>query len=236
MGWYPFNMLQPGTERKPVPWSVTDTWLGLLLFVVVIVGTVVVTLLLPEQGPGRSIATAALEAVLVLPVVVILGIRRISWRELGFRRFSWNWMALGIGLLILVYPLIILHNLVLVQLGIDTQGDSITQLYQALKAPVPFLVAGVLLAPLAEETFFRGFLFAGLRQKYGWLKSMLISSALFAGFHLQLVALIPTFLLGCLLAYLYQRTDSIWPGIIIHFLINALALCVTVLVVQMGWA
>src|SRR5512140_920285 len=135
MGQSPFSMLQPGTEEKPVPWSVNETWLGLLLFVVVIVGTALVTLLLPETGPSRSIATAALEAVLVLPVVVILGFKRISWRELGFRPFSWSWMALGIGLLILVYPLIILHNLVLVQLGIDTQGDTLTQLYEALKAP-----------------------------------------------------------------------------------------------------
>src|SRR5512140_871992 len=132
MGWYPLNLLQPGTEEKPVPWRVNETWLGLLLF---IVGAVLVTLLLPETGPSRSIATAALEAVLVLPVVVILGFKRISWRELGFRPFSWSWMALGIGLLILVYPLIILHNLVLVQLGIDTQGDTLTQLYEALKAP-----------------------------------------------------------------------------------------------------
>jgi membrane protease YdiL (CAAX protease family) len=54
---------------------------------------------------------------------------------------------------------------------------------------------------------------------------MLVSSAVFAVAHLDPVALIPTFILGLLLAYLYQRANSLWPGIILHFLVNGLSLC-----------
>jgi membrane protease YdiL (CAAX protease family) len=225
---------QKENTSPAVPWSVRDTWLGLLLFVLVLAVAVVITALLPQNGPARSISTAILEGVLVIPVAIILGWKRISWRTLGFRKFGWEAMALAVGLLVLVYPLIILHNMLLVWLGVETQGDSITQLYQSLGAPIPFLIAGVVLAPLAEEIFFRGFLYTGLRQRYGWVKSMLISSALFAGFHLQPVALIPTFMLGCVLAFAYQRSNSIWPGIILHFTINGLSLCATVLIVQLG--
>ena len=63
---------------------------------------------------------------------------------------------------------------------------------------------------------------------------MLLSSAIFASFHLQLVAFIPTFLLGAVLAFTYQRSNSVWPGVILHFLVNALGVCVTLAALQMG--
>ena len=46
----------------------------------------------------------------------------------------------------------------------------------------------------------------------------------FAAAHLDLVALIPTFILGCVLAYVYHRSNSVWPGVILHFLVNAFGL------------
>jgi membrane protease YdiL (CAAX protease family) len=53
---------------------------------------------------------------------------------------------------------------------------------------------------------------------------MLLSSAIFAIAHLQLAALIPTFILGNVLAYVYHRSNSLWPGMILHFLVNAFGL------------
>jgi membrane protease YdiL (CAAX protease family) len=86
------------------------------------------------------------------------------------------------------------------------------------------LGAGVVVAPVVEELFFRSFLFAGLRKRYGWQKAGLISAALFAVIHLQPLAAIPIFLLGCLFAYLYQRSNSVWPAIVMHVATNALGL------------
>jgi len=80
-------------------------------------------------------------------------------------------------------------------------------------------------APLVEEIFFRGFLFQGLRQKYGWLSAIPLSSAIFGAAHLDPVSLIPTFILGCVLAYMYHRSNSLWPGIIFHTMINSFNLC-----------
>jgi len=218
-----------------VPWTSTDAWLGLGLLVVLILGTSVLSVFLPRESPAFSGAFVATELLMVIPVAVIFALKRIDWRALGFRKAAWDAMALGCGALILIYPLILIHNLLLVWLGVETQGDSITGLYQSFGGPIPLLVAGVVFAPLGEEIFFRGFFFQGLRGKYGWVGAMLISSAVFAVFHLQLAALIPTFLLGCVLAFTYQRSNSIWPGIVLHFLVNGLALCITTIVVQQGW-
>ncbi|MGE5248829.1 MAG: lysostaphin resistance A-like protein [Bacteroidota bacterium] len=226
----------PRREPNPAaPWTVRDTWVGLLLLVLVIGTLAVISVLLPREGLAGSLVLALLEPLLVLPVAIILGWKHIHWKHLGFRRFGWNGLAIGCGVLLLAYPLVVIHNMILVWAGVETQGDSLTQLYEMLGTPALFIISAVLVAPVTEEIFFRGFLFPGLRQRYGWIKAMLISSAIFAGFHLQPAALIPTFILGCVLAVIYQQSRSIWPGIIVHFLVNGLALGVTALGVQMGW-
>src|SRR6185503_5853530 len=106
-----------------------------------------------------------------------------------------------------------------------TQGSEILELFASLESPVWFFFVAAVLAPIVEEAFFRGFLFQGFRQKYGWIRAMLLSSAIFAAAHLDPVSLIPTFILGLVLAYLFQRSNSVWPGIILHFLVNAFGLC-----------
>jgi hypothetical protein len=235
-------MREPEIEQTPsaevlpsMPWTVGETWLGLLLMALVMGGMAVLPFFLPAQGPALSLVLVLIEPLLVLPVVIILARKRINWRHLGFRRFPLEMAALSVGLLLLIYPLIVLHNFVLVWLGVPTQGEGITELYQALDTPFPFFLASVILAPLSEEIFFRGFLFQGLRQKYGWVKALLISSAIFAFFHLEPAAFIPTFILGCVLGYAFERSNSLWPGIILHFLVNGLAFCLTVAAVQLGW-
>ena len=82
----------------------------------------------------------------------------------------------------------------------------------------------VLLTPLVEEVFFRGFIFAGLRRALGPAGGMLLSAVIFSGFHIEPSVLLPIFVTGLLLAWLYHRTGSLWPPIAAHAAQNALAL------------
>jgi len=87
------------------------------------------------------------------------------------------------------------------------------------------------LPPLVEETVFRGFVFAGLRNKLKFVWAALATSALFASAHLQIgngqpllwVAALDTFTLSLVLCYLREKTDSLWPGILLHALKNGIA-------------
>ena len=168
---------------------------------------------------------AILELSYLLPVVLIFAWRRIHWRHLGFGKFESKTLGLGCGILVAGYLVILLHNALLYYLGVDTQGEAIMEMFAALDSPVWFIIVGAMVAPFVEEVFFRGFLFQGFRQRYGWITAMLLSSAIFAAAHLDLVTLIPTFILGNVLAYVYHRSNSVWPGIILHFLVNAFGLC-----------
>lgn len=93
----------------------------------------------------------------------------------------------------------------------------------------PMLLVGIVLAPLAEEIFFRGLLFPALARPVGASWAAAITAALFAALHFNWVGLIPIFGLGVLLARSYHRTGSLLVPVFIHGLHNALILAFTIL-------
>jgi uncharacterized protein len=211
-------------EAAIAHWSTFDTWLGVGILVVMFSLTISLAALFPTVGTS-SFFIVLIELILLVPIAIIFAWRKISWKELGFRKFEWSTIGLGCGILALVYIVIIVHNLILAALDIGTQAETIFEVINNLESPVFFFFSGAIMAPLMEETFYRGFLFKGFRQKYGWKVAMLLSSFIFGISHLQLVAFIPTFLLGCVIAYVYHRSNSLFPGMILHFMINAFGLC-----------
>jgi len=212
-------------QEYSIPWSARESWISVLLLVLLNVGL----LLVIDRNSGQQLAQSVLvifaELAYLLPVVVILAWKRIPWRHLGFGKFDWSALGIGCGLLIGGYGIIIVHNLIVTALGIDIQGDKIADIFNSIDSPVWLILAVVIVAPIVEEIFFRGFLFQGFRKKYGWVSAMLLSSAIFAAAHLDPVSLIPTFVLGIVLSYVYHRSNSVWPGVILHFLINASSTC-----------
>jgi membrane protease YdiL (CAAX protease family) len=92
------------------------------------------------------------------------------------------------------------------------------------------LLAGGLVAPIAEEVFFRGYLFAGLRRHIGLWPALALSAALFALAHVLPTSWPPIFVLGMLFALLYEQTGSIWPAVMLHGTINVLGLIASYLI------
>jgi membrane protease YdiL (CAAX protease family) len=217
----------PGQQAETaVPWTVRDAWLGLgLAMLALLLGALAVTPL-PEASDLEVPALTFAELLYLVPVVVILRRYRAPWRLLGFSSFSGSAMAVGCGLMVVTYAAILIHNVTLMLLGVPTQGESLMGLLDSTSMAIGIALASVLVAPFVEEVFFRGFLFQGLRRAYGWNRAALISSLIFGALHLQLAALIPTFLLGYALAIVFHRSNSIWPGIILHALVNGLAMFV----------
>ncbi len=218
--------LQESLEKDPAlaHWSGFDTWLGFGIYVILILLTLLAAAFIPSQATG-ALFMIGFEFLLIIPIAVIFLWRKISWKELGFRKFEWSTIGLGCGLLVIVYVVIIIHNLILTALGVVTQGDAIFGLFSKLESPALFFFVGIVMAPVMEEIFFRGFLFKGFRQKYGLKSALILSSFIFALSHFQFAALLPIFLLGGVLAYVYHRSNSLFPGMIIHFIINAWGFC-----------
>ena len=89
-------------------------------------------------------------------------------------------------------------------------------------APLIVLTAiGVIMAPIAEEFFFRGSIYRYAKGIIGPRQAMVISSIIFACLHFNVRALMPLFIVGLLLAWIYERRGNIWAPIAFHAAFNA---------------
>ena len=84
-----------------------------------------------------------------------------------------------------------------------------------------------------EELFFRGMLFGLYRRRQPLWVAYVVSGLLFASLHLVPMLMNPSqmaglgigiFVLGTLLAWVYQRTGSLYPSIVAHAVNNATGL------------
>lgn len=91
---------------------------------------------------------------------------------------------------------------------------------------VRFFVMAIILAPLAEEILFRGFLYAWLKSHWPRWMALLVTAVLFGAMHQHWPVFLPLFLLGILLGFLYELTGSLWTCIGLHALFNAVTLTV----------
>jgi len=86
-----------------------------------------------------------------------------------------------------------------------------------------YALGAIVLAPFFEEIIFRGMVYGGLRKDRGVLFSAVMSSLVFALIH-PTISWPPVFALGVCCAYAYEKTQSLLPSIIIHFLFNVVAI------------
>lgn len=87
-------------------------------------------------------------------------------------------------------------------------------------------IALVVLAPIVEETIFRGFLFTQIRQNYNFWVSAVIVSLVFGLVHLQWNVGMDVFALSLVLCFLREKTGSIWAGVGLHMVKNILAFAI----------
>ncbi len=81
------------------------------------------------------------------------------------------------------------------------------------------LVVGVI-APIAEELFFRGLLFRALEKRWDQWWALGLSSAFFAFTHFQLLQFLPLMAAGAVFGYLVIRTGRLGPAIVAHMAFN----------------
>jgi membrane protease YdiL (CAAX protease family) len=83
------------------------------------------------------------------------------------------------------------------------------------------IVFGCIAAPLLEEMLFRGVILRSFLHQYSRTAAILGSATLFALAHLNVYQLATAFALGIVGGWLYERTRSLWPCILLHAAYNA---------------
>ena len=112
--------------------------------------------------------------------------------------------------------------------GIDLLKPNSTLPTAVSRDDLALAMAGVLAvicAPIAEEVFFRGFVFGGLT-RWGFWPAALLSSLLFAGVHFDPGSVIPFVGIGVVLAWLFWKRGCLWDNILFHMMFNGTSFAV----------
>jgi hypothetical protein len=147
------------------------------------------------------------------------GLAALGFRGVPIGKLLWM-TALG---LVVAFGFNALWSIALSRLGWATQPDLVPIFGRNVWGYVAALVIAAGVAPLAEEVFFRGFLQAGLENRFGAWVAIILTAALFALVHVLPGVLPPIFVLGLIFGILRFETDSLWPAILLHGAFNALS-------------
>ena len=195
----------------------------------------VVSSLLASASPDRELAVSDLLMnigfqIFIATMVVVYMTRRTAASDwLGLRWSTWPKVFLigpasvmGMWLIFAVLQACGYMQW-MESLGAETVQESV-RLLQTTEDPAVLALMGlaaVVVAPLCEELLFRGYLYPVAKKFTGaWLAAC--SSALFfAAAHGNLSALLPLFLFGLLLVWIYEKTGSLWAPIAVHFCFNS---------------
>lgn len=86
------------------------------------------------------------------------------------------------------------------------------------------IITAVIAAPIFEEILCRGIVLKGLLTNYSPNKAILISAIFFAALHMNPWQALPAFFGGLFIGWVYYKTQSVIPGMVIHATINGTAL------------
>jgi len=175
----------------------------------------------------------------IVPFLVLTIIKhKFSWKDLGFIPIKISEIIKYIlgGYLIWIVITFIM-TMIILYTGLKIPG------YQVQQDILPFfgdgivnlVVAGlviVIIAPLLEEVFFRGFILRTLSNNLGIFTGSILSAAIFAIFHFQLETILPIFILGLIINRMVIKSKSILPAIGFHVFNNALAFTIELLILK----
>ncbi len=91
------------------------------------------------------------------------------------------------------------------------------------------VIAVAVVAPIVEEVFFRGIAYGTMRGRMPKWAAVVLSSLMFGAAHGNVLSLIFTFVLGVILALLFEKTGTIIIPILVHAAFNASSYLVSAL-------
>ncbi len=170
----------------------------------------------------------ALSIALVIGVPWLVKRRATTKEELGLHRLpSWMdivWAPAGMVVYLILTTLVMsfaVQYLTFIDFeqAQDTGFAEIASQFEYILA----FVSLVIIAPIAEEVLFRGYLFGKLRKYVPLWLAILVTSALFAAVHGQWNVALDVFVLSVVMCLLRVVSKSLWPTILLHMMKNGIA-------------
>ena len=118
-----------------------------------------------------------------------------------------------------------------------TMPESTEAMFEGImREPLGYMAIGIF-APVVEEIVFRGailrILLGLFSRSWHWV-AIIFSALIFGAIHLNLAQGLHAFVIGLLLGWMYYRTSSVVPGILLHWINNTVAYLMFHLMPQFG--
>jgi membrane protease YdiL (CAAX protease family) len=232
-------------EDLRVPWS----WWDLLLLVVIgVAGILVLSVLIifgfqwagisreQLQQSANDQALFSIIAIFFISLFLLAYLAAQSrfrfrmpfWRTLGWRPFDTGQMPRQVAYMVCILGGVSLSMLVALASSAFTPKNKmpIEQFLQDRHSAILLLVLSVTIAPLFEETIFRGYIYPVAARSFGVAGGVLFTGALFGLMHAsQLGGNIPQVgllvIVGIVFTAVRAKTGSVFPGYLLHVSYNS---------------
>lgn len=167
-------------------------------------------------------------AFVFLPVFIVTHSYHAKLKEIGLDT-SINRAAIWVGIFsgVVLWATVLLVNYLIESVfgpgpthpdieRLSTSDNTIDYLF--LSFPI------LILTPISEEVYARGFVYTVLRKRYGIVAAMVASSALFAAFHLSVWFFMQAFVAALGMTWLREKYNSLMPAMIAHAVVNLLSI------------
>lgn len=215
------------------PWGIRGTLFGLaaafslLMTVAMLLAAVQQLLNLDAEHPPLAMRYGQIlifQLVLIAIPVAFLWFTEVPARALGFRPLSRIAAIESIAVGLLLCGVTYGYSWGMEHFAPDSFARLLVEQQEQMsfiQGPwILLLPLTLITAPLAEELFFRGFLFGGLRRGAGFALASGLSAGLFALVHMMKWSMPPLFLVGLAAAIVFERHRTLWAAIVMHVAFN----------------
>lgn len=136
------------------------------------------------------------------------------------------------ALLIALPAIFFIHALSFHLLGAEAHPQPLLQFLNdrpEISSRLLLAFTAIVVAPVAEEVIFRGYIYGTARKYAGRWWALAISAVIFAVIHAHLPSLGGLLVLAVALTLVYEFTASLWAPILMHALFNSLTVVATLL-------
>jgi len=201
-------------------------------FILVVLGTLFaggIVLSVVSAEPERTLLSLVPQGIVFLGVPIAIAAQRVSsrpWRAVGFVPFKAFDLVWVVAALVTQIAATVIFGLLFFTPEQDTILEDVNFDETTLTAIATIFLI-VVAAPITEETLFRGLFFGALRTRAPFWVAAGASGVLFGAVHLPsgdfaVAGLLAFF--GIVLAWLYEKTGSLGPPILLHMANNSLAI------------